>query len=83
MIWTFEIKLTSGEWEDGKMSSFNGKSFDGYDTLEAILKNRAHSSKLSEPNKYFEKFSNEVNRKELNNFTITVKNSVMRLIDNT
>jgi hypothetical protein len=81
--WACGVKLTSGEWEDGKMSSYNGISFDGFDSLEEILKNRAYSSKPSEPNKYYEKFVEEVDKRELNDFSTAVKNSIWRVIDNT
>ena len=81
--WACGIKLTSGDWEDGKMSSYNGISFDGFDSLEIILKNRAYNTESNEPNIYYEKFAKEVEKRKLNNFASKVNNSIWRVVDNT
>ena len=80
--WAFGIKLMDNHWEDGKMASFNGISFDGFDSLNSLMKANSYNEN-STPNKLIEKFSKEVQKRELNDFASARKTSVWKVIDNT
>ena len=41
--WAFGIKLMDNHWEDGKMASFNGISFDGFDSLNSLMKANSYN----------------------------------------
>jgi hypothetical protein len=80
--WAFGIKLMDNHWEDGKMASFNGISFDGFDSLNSLMKANSYNENPT-PNKLIEKFSKEVQKRELNDFASARKTSVWKVIDNT
>ena len=72
--WAFGIKLMDNHSEDGKMASFNGISFDGFDSLNSLMKANSYNEN-STPNKLIEKFSKEVQKRELNDFASARKTS--------
>ena len=80
--WAFGIKLMENYWEDGKMLSFNGISFDGFDSLNSLMKTNSYNENPTS-NKLVEKFLKEIRKKELNDFASARKTSVWKVIDNT
>ena len=82
MNWACGIKMMGNYWEDGNMMSFNGISFDGFNSLESLMKGSAYSETAT-PNNYIEKFVEELQKRELNDFASARKSSVWKVIDNT
>ena len=82
MNWACGIKMIGNYWEDGNMMSFNGISFDGFNSLESLMKGSAYSETAT-PNNYYEKFVEELQKRELNDFASARKSSVWKVIDNT
>ena len=80
--WAFGIKMINNHWEDGEMVDFNGISFDGFDSLESLMKANAYNENPT-PNKLIEKFSEEIQKRKINDFAKARKTSVWKVIDNT
>ena len=86
MNWGFGINLTSDHFENGEAVSFNGISFDGVYSLQELLTNRAHKENPESNesfNKIYQKFINEIQKKELGNFSTAKKTSIWKVIDTT
>ena len=63
--WDFSIRLTNNHWEDGHMVNYNGISFDGFCSIEALLKSATYIDDSSNPNKYLETYMNVIEEKQL------------------
>ena len=63
--WDFGIRLTNNHWEDGQMVNYNGISFDGFHSIEALLKSATYIDNSSNPNKYLETYMRVIEEKQL------------------
>ena len=81
LSWGCATILSSSSGEDGKMKSFNGMSWDGYNSLSEILNNFSYNEDNSWDNKYFKTFMKEIKDKDLTKFANAKHSEIYELID--
>ena len=81
LSWGCATILSSSSGEDGKMKSFNGMSWDGYNSLNEILNNFSYNEDNSWDNKYFKTFMKEIKDKDLTKFANAKHSEIYELID--
>ena len=79
--WGCATILSSSSWEDGKMKSFNGMSWDGFKSLDEILDTYSYSEGELMNNKYFKGFQQEIKDKDLTEFAHAKQSEIYELID--
>ena len=63
--WDFNIRLTNNHWEDRQMVNHSGISFDGFQSIEVLLKSATYIDNSSNPNKYLETYMRVIEEKQL------------------
>ena len=63
--WDFDIRLTNNHWEDRQMVNHSGISFNGFQSIEALLKSATYIDNSSNPNKYLETYMKVIEEKQL------------------
>ena len=79
--WDFDIRLTNNHWEDRQMVNHSGISFDGYQSIEALLKSATYIDNSSNPNKYLETQMKATEEKQLLSVRDVRKQSIWKFID--
>jgi hypothetical protein len=63
--WDFDIRFTNNHWEDRQMVNHSGISFDGFQSIEVLLKSATYIDNSSNPNKYLETYMRVIEEKQL------------------
>jgi len=63
--WDFDIRFTNNHWEDRQMVNHSGISFDGFQSIEVLLKSATYIDNSSNPNKYLETYMKVIEEKQL------------------
>ena len=79
--WAFGMKLTNNHWEDGQMVNYNGISFDGFPSIEALLKSATYIDNSPNQNKYLETYMKEIEERQLSSASDARKQSIWKFID--
>jgi len=63
------------------MVNYNGISFDGFPSIEALLKSATYIDNLPNQNKYLETYMKEIEERQLSSASDARKQSIWKFID--
>jgi len=80
--WAYGFRLTNPIWQNEGMVSYNGISFDGYESLSSVLKSEAFDADAM-PSKYQENFNKKAAQMEVADGFQEIHRTLYRVIDDT
>jgi hypothetical protein len=81
--WGYGIRLTNPNWNQSEgMKTYNGISFDGYESLSKALRSAAYD-KDAKPNKYQQNFNKKAVEMKVDNGFNEIHRTLYRVIDGT
>ena len=80
--WAYGLRLTNPNWSQDGMVTYNGISFDGFETISKALRAAAYDAD-AKPNKYQQNFNEKATKMEVADGFQEIHRTLYRVIDDT